>query len=73
LHNGPLEVGKVTERQAKLDQYGMQSTRFEFVLGIADNGEPTTVVQGSMDPLPMFVDKHHTDFMAAFELADLAD
>jgi hypothetical protein len=36
-HNGLLAVGKVGERQAKLGQHGMQSTRFEFVFGIAND------------------------------------
>jgi hypothetical protein len=36
--NGLLEVSEVGERQAKLGQHGMQSARFEFVLGVANNG-----------------------------------
>jgi len=58
-HNGLLEVGKVVELQTKLGQHAMQTTRFEFVLGIEGNGLSVIMIQDPMAPLLLLPHQRH--------------
>jgi hypothetical protein len=58
LHRKLLQV---IATQAKLGEHGMEGSRFQFIPGIADNGEPFPIVQRPVASLAALRDKCDSD------------